>query len=103
MLGRLKQMLIKEFIQVLRDKRTRMILIVPPIAQMLVFGYAATFEIHHVSTVVLDQDHSQESRDLISRFTSSPYFDVQRELTDARTLHAMIDGGQAMVGIELDA
>ena len=78
MFARLKQMLIKEFIQVFRDKRTRFILIGPPIIQMMVFGYAATYEIHHVPTVVLDLDHSQESRELVSRFTSSPYFDVQR-------------------------
>jgi ABC-2 type transport system permease protein len=103
MLGRLKQMLIKEFIQVLRDKRTRFILIVPPIVQMLVFGYAATFEIHNVSTVVLDQDHSQESRDLVSRFTSSPYFNVQRQLTDSRQIRDLIDRGDAAVGIEIDA
>ena len=103
MFGRLKQMLIKEFIQVLRDKRTRVILIVPPIVQMLVFGYAATFEIHNVSTVVLDQDHSQESRDLVSRFTSSPYFNVQRQLTDSRQIRDLIDRGDATVGIEIDA
>ncbi len=103
MLGRLKQMLIKEFIQVLRDKRTRFILIVPPIVQMLVFGYAATFEIHNVSTIVLDQDHSQESRDLVSRFTSSPYFNVQRQLTDSRQIRDLIDRGDATVGLEIDA
>ena len=103
MLGRLKQMLIKEFIQVLRDKRTRFILIGPPIIQMLVFGYAATFEIHHVPTVVLDLDHSQESRELISRFTSSPYFDVQRQLTDSRQIRDLIDRGDATVGLEIDA
>ena len=91
MLARLKQMLIKEFIQVFRDKRTRFVLFGPPIIQMLVFGYAATYEIHHVPTVVLDLDHSQESRDLISRFTSSPYFEVQRQLTDYRQLGALID------------
>ncbi len=91
MFGRLKQMLIKEFIQVFRDKRTRFILIGPPIIQMLIFGYAATFEIHHVPTVVLDLDHSQESRDLISRFTSSPYFNVQRQLTDSRQIRDLID------------
>ena len=45
MLARLKQMLIKEFIQVFRDKRTRFVLFGPPIIQMLIFGYAATFEI----------------------------------------------------------
>jgi ABC-2 type transport system permease protein len=103
MLGRLKQMLIKEFIQVFRDKRTRFILVGPPIIQMLVFGYAATFEIHHVPTVVLDLDHSQESRELISRFTSSPYFDVQRQLTSSRQLGDLIEQGKATVGLEIDA
>lgn len=103
MLARIKQMVIKEFIQVFRDKRTRIILIVPPIVQMLIFGYAATFEIGHVPTVVLDLDHSQESRELLSRFSSSPYFDVQRQLTEARQLHDLIDSGEATVGIEIDA
>ena len=103
MFGRLKQMLIKEFIQVFRDKRTRFILFGPPIVQMLVFGYAATFEIHHVPTVVLDLDQSQQSRDLVSRFTSSPYFDVQRQLTDSRQIRDLIDRGQATVGLEIDA
>jgi ABC-2 type transport system permease protein len=103
MFGRLKQMLIKEFIQVFRDKRTRFILFGPPIVQMLVFGYAATFEIHHVPTVVLDLDQSQQSRDLVSRFTSSPYFDVQRQLTDSRQIRDLIDTGQATVGLEIDA
>ena len=103
MFGRLKQMLIKEFIQVFRDKRTRFILFGPPIVQMLVFGYAATFDIHHVPTVVLDLDQSQQSRDLVSRFTSSPYFDVQRQLTDSRQIRDLIDTGQATVGLEIDA
>jgi ABC-2 type transport system permease protein len=103
MFGRLKQMLIKEFIQVFRDKRTRFILIGPPIIQMMVFGYAANYEIRHVSTVVLDLDHSQESRELVSRFTSSLYFDVQRQLTDSRQLGDLIQRGDATVGLEIDA
>ena len=102
MLARLKQMLIKEFIQVFRDKRTRFVLSGPPIIQMLLFGYAATFEIHHVATVVLDLDHSQESRDLISRFTSSPYFDVQRQLTDSRQIEDLIDRGKATVALQIN-
>ncbi len=103
MRARLKQMLIKEFIQVFRDKRTRAVLFGPPIIQMLVFGYAATFEIHHVPTVVLDLDHSQESRDLISRFTSSPYFEVRRQLTDYRQIADLIDRGEATVALRIDA
>jgi ABC-2 type transport system permease protein len=103
MFGRLKQMLIKELIQVVRDKRTRFILIGPPILQMLVFGYAATFEIHNVSTVVVDLDHSQQSRELISRFTSSPYFNVQQQLSNAGQAHDLIDQGKATLALEIDA
>jgi ABC-2 type transport system permease protein len=101
MLSRLKQMLIKEFIQVFRDKRTRILLFAPPIIQMLIFGYAATYEIHHVATVVLDLDHSQESRELVSRFTSSPYFDVQHQLTDSRQIEDLIDRGQATIALQI--
>jgi ABC-2 type transport system permease protein len=102
MLTRLKQMLIKEFIQVFRDKRTRILLFAPPIVQMLIFGYAATYEIHHVATVVLDLDHSQESRELVSRFTSSPYFDVQHQLTDSRQVKELIDRGQATISLQIN-
>ena len=61
-----------------RDKWARFRLIVPPVIQMLIFGYAATFEVYHVSTVMLDMDHSQESRELVSRFTSSERFRSSR-------------------------
>jgi ABC-2 type transport system permease protein len=103
MFSRLKQMLIKELIQVVRDKRTRFILIVPPIIQMLVFGYAASFEIRNVSTVVVDLDNSQQSRELVSRFTSSPYFNVRDQLDNARQARDLIDSGSATLALEIDA
>ena len=103
MLARMKQMIIKEFIQVFRDKRTRFILIGPPIVQMLIFGYAATFEVRHVSTVVVDYDHSRQSRDLISRFTSSPYFDVIAQPESSRDLTNAIEQGKATIGLEIHA
>jgi len=103
MFGRLKQMLIKELIQVVRDKRTRLILIVPPIVQMLVFGYAANFDIRNVSTAIVDLDNSQQSRELVSRFTSSPYFSVQHRLDNAKQAHDLIDNGNATLAIEIDA
>jgi len=98
---RLWQMLIKEFIQVFRDKRTRFVLIVPPLVQMMIFGYAATYEIHNVPLAVLDLDHSQESRDLISRFQSSPYFEVNTWLSDERQLAALIDRGQVTLALHI--
>ena len=102
MLSRLKQMLIKEFIQVFRDKRTRVVLFGPPIIQMLVFGYAATFEVRNVPTAVLDLDHSQESRELISRFASSSYLAVQRQLTDSREIGDMLQRGQATIALQIN-
>jgi ABC-2 type transport system permease protein len=49
----------------------------PPVLQMLIFGYAATMELKHVSIAVLDFDNTQETRELVSRFTGSRYFDVR--------------------------
>jgi ABC-2 type transport system permease protein len=101
MLARLMQMLLKEFIQVFRDKRTRYILIGPPLIQMLIFGYAATFEIRHVPLAVLDLDHTQESRELISRFSSTQYFDLQRQLTHPAQIPELIDRGEVTVALQI--
>ena len=101
MLARLIQMLIKEFIQVFRDKRTRYILFGPPLIQMLIFGYAATFEIRHVPLAVLDLDHTQESRELVARFSSTEYFDLQRQLTDQAQIADLIDRGEVTVALQI--
>jgi ABC-2 type transport system permease protein len=103
MLGRLRQMLIKEFLQVLRDKRSRIVLIVPPLVQLMVFGYAATFEIRHVPTAVLDWDHTQESREFLSRFRSSPYFDLRAPVDDHREIIRLIDRGDVAIALEIHA
>jgi ABC-2 type transport system permease protein len=76
MFERILRIVVKEFLQLKRDKWARFRLIVPPIIQMLVFGYAATFEVYHVPTIVLDRDQSQESRDLVSRFAFTDRFQV---------------------------
>jgi ABC-2 type transport system permease protein len=102
MLARLKQMLIKEFIQVFRDKRTRFVLFVPPLAQLLIFGYAANYEIREVPVAVVDYDHSQESRDFISKIAASPYFDLQYQLERGAQLHKLIDGGKATLAIQIN-
>jgi ABC-2 type transport system permease protein len=88
MFSRILPIVIKEFIELRRDKWARFRLIVPTLVQMLLFGYAATYEVYHVLTMVLDLDHSQESRELVSRFTFSNRFDVavahsEREVTKA--------------------
>lgn len=101
MLSRLKQMLIKEFIQVFRDKRTRLVLIIPPLVQLMVFGYAATFEIRNVPIAVLDLDHSQESRELVSRFASSRYFQMRAYLANQREITEKIDRGEVTLAVQI--
>jgi len=103
MFGRLKQMLIKEFIQVFRDKRTRFVLFGPPMMQMLIFGYAATLEIKHVPTAIVDFDNTQVSRDLISHFAASPYFNVRLLQADWRQVPVLIDRGDVTLAMQINA
>jgi ABC-2 type transport system permease protein len=103
MWARLKQMLIKEFIQVLRDKRTRTVLFVPPMVQMLIFGYAATLEIKHVSTAIVDYDNTQESREFLSRMEGSPYFEIKMRTTDRDAVRKMIDKGQIVLAVQINS
>ena len=102
MLRRLREMLVKEFIQVFRDTRTRTLLFVPPVIQMLIFGYAATLEVRHIPIAVLDYDNSQVSRELLSRFTASPYFDVRTYLSDRREIGNLIDRGGVTVALQIN-
>ncbi|MFZ0889223.1 MAG: ABC transporter permease [Candidatus Binataceae bacterium] len=90
MAGRIWHMIVKEFIQLWRDKYARFRLIVPPIIQMLIYGYAATFDVNRVRIAIMDLDHSQESRELLTRFTYSGRFEVGAILEDERELKALI-------------
>lgn len=100
---RIHQLLTKEFIQTLRDPHTRFILFGPALIQMFVFGYAATMEIKHVRLAVLDQDNTQESRELISHFAASRYFSISNYATQRDDLRTGIDRGDFLLGIEIDS
>lgn len=99
---RLRQMLIKEFIQVFRDKRMRFMLFGPPIIQMVLFGYAATLEIQHVPIAVVDYDSSQLSRDFVSRFAGSRYFVVQLRTLDRAAAHRAMDRGEIVMAVQIN-
>ncbi len=103
MLGRITSVMIKEFIELWRDKWGRFRLIVPPLVQLVLFGYAATFEVYHVSTAVLDLDHTQESRELIARFTSSNRFNIVDRAQTQEEVDGMIDRSDAAVALVIHA
>jgi ABC-2 type transport system permease protein len=103
MFERLYVMLMKEFLELRRDPWAIFRLVVPLLIQVIVLGYAATFTVYHVATVVLDLDHSQASRELISHFIATgrfPIVDVAR--TDAQVTRD-IDSGRAVVAIVIHA
>jgi ABC-2 type transport system permease protein len=101
MVERLRQMLIKEFIHLFRDPHARVALIVPPILQMLIFGYAATYDVNNVSTAILDQDHSQESRELISHIEASGRFKITAVLHKETEIPQVIDYREASLVIQV--
>jgi ABC-2 type transport system permease protein len=71
---RLQALVLKEFLALFKDKRSRMVVLVPPLIQLLVFGYAATFDLNRVLYAVYDEDHGAAARDLAARFAGSPIF-----------------------------
>lgn len=93
--------LIKELIQTLRDKRLRITLIVPPVLQLIIFGYAANLDVKHIRTAIRDLDQSVQSRDLIGRFGSSEYFDIVAFPETPREVKDLITRGQVTVGMEI--
>ncbi len=93
----------KELLAVLRDARSRAVLIGPPLVQLLVFGYAASFDINHVPIAILDKDHSQPSRDLIARFAGSPAFRVEKVLRNDEPIDQIIDERRVQMVLVVDS
>ena len=64
----------KEFLQMLRHRRMRVMLFLPPVIQLIVFGYACNLDVDTVRIAWMDGDHTPQSRDLLEAFTGSGRF-----------------------------
>ena len=89
----------KELRQILRDRRTLMILLFIPAFFLLLFGYALNFDIRHVRLAVEDRDGTPESRRLISAFVNSGYFDLVARVTSEREVVDLMDRGAIRAAI----
>lgn len=96
---RLRALLIKEFIQMGRDRLTFGMMVVLPVIQLLVFGFAINTDVKHLPTVVFDQSLQQDGRNFISSLTASEYFDVKYAAASFEQVNQHIESGQAKVGI----
>jgi ABC-2 type transport system permease protein len=102
MFGRIREMLIKEFIQVFRDPQMRILIFVPPILQLIVFGYAASLDVKNIPTAIYDLDHSIESRELISRLKTSGYFDIRYYVNNPQEVTRLIDENKISTTIQFN-
>jgi ABC-2 type transport system permease protein len=97
MFERIQHMLIKEFIQVLRDPRLRIMAFLPPIMELFLFGYAATTDVRNIRTAVYDLDNSVQSRALVARFVESGYFEVVANVSNDRESRELLDRSEVQV------
>ncbi len=102
MFERIKQMLVKEFIQVFRDAKMRGVIFLMPIIQVLVFGYAVTTDVTHVGTAVFDLDNSVASRELVGRFVKSGYFDIVAHVDNDEHARQLVDRGEALAVLRVN-
>jgi ABC-2 type transport system permease protein len=96
---RIITLLKKEFIQVLRDRRMRVFLFLPPLVQLMAFGYAANLDVRHIRSGVLDLDNTPESRKVLDRFKGSNLFDAIRQPRDFKEMTRFLDKSEISAGI----
>jgi ABC-2 type transport system permease protein len=92
----------KEFRQVFRDPRMRMMIFISPVIQMLVFGYAANTDVRNVPTAIYDLDNTAESRALIRAFTYSQYFWAKRYITTDEEQDNLINKARVSAVLRFD-
>jgi ABC-2 type transport system permease protein len=97
-LRRLRSIIRKEFIQIIRDRRTLITIITLPIMQLMLYGYLSN-DITHISTAIFDESRTPESRALLNAFANTTYVDLRYYTTGFDQVRRLIDGGQAKIGI----
>jgi ABC-2 type transport system permease protein len=101
MLRRVLALVRKEFLALLKDPKSRAVLIVPPLVQLLVFGYAATFDLKQVPYAVYNEDGGVASRDLLARFTGAGSFHQVAELRSHGEIAPLVDARKVLVVIHV--
>jgi len=92
---------IKEFIMILKDPKSRFVIIGPPLIQFFVFGYAATYDLKNVRYAVFDESRTAESRQLLSRFEGSENFELTMTLLNEKEIAFMINREKARLVIHI--
>src|ERR1700681_1796115 len=89
----------KEFNQIRRDRRLQISLILPPVLQLTLFGFALSASVSNVRLAIVDDSHSPESRELISTMTESKSFQLAGTYQDVNQLGDAVSRGDADAGM----
>jgi ABC-2 type transport system permease protein len=92
---RIRELVRKEFIQLLREPRMRALLFVPPLLQLIIFGYAVTLDLDNAKIAWMDGDMTPESRALLARFEGSRRFQVVATPHSEPEMQSILDHGDA--------
>ncbi len=98
---RIVQIIRKEFYQVLRNRRMRTALFIPPLVQLIIFGYAVNLDVDNVSTAIMDQDNTPMSRQLIDQFRGSGRFNITRVAYSDDDVAKLMDGGKVLAVVRV--
>jgi ABC-2 type transport system permease protein len=97
--SRLFSIIRKEFIQIFRDKRTLILILLMPLIQLFLLGYAATTDVRNVPLAVYDQSHSPEARALLDAYRAADYFKVAYVAGSEAEIQMLIETGQVRAGL----
>lgn len=100
-LRRILALTIKELLAVLKDKRSRILLVVPPMLQLFVFGYAASFDLNDIPIAIYNEDNSAPARDVIARVLGSPHFHLVTHIAHDDEIAPLIDNKDVLVVLHL--
>jgi len=102
-IGRIWSLIIKEFLATLRDPKSRIMIILPPLLQLLIFAHAATMEIKNVDVVILDKSNTVQSRELIAGFHHSQWFRNVMLAKNEVEVNKIIRSQKAQIGVEIQS
>jgi ABC-2 type transport system permease protein len=97
--SRLRSLIRKEFIQIRRDKRTLILVLIIPIMQLFLMGYAATNDVRNVPLAVFDQDRGSEARALLDAYRAADYFTITYEAGSEKEIQELVNSGKARAGL----
>ena len=98
---RLRAQFIKEVLSILRDPRSRMVVLVPPLAQLLILAFAATLEVRHVDIAVHNQDAGRWAHELVTRLERAEFINQIHHVANNQQLQGQIDEGKVMAALEI--